>query len=157
MKLHSLSRTTKRKARKRVGRGNGNNWGRTCGRGEKGQMSRSGATHRPCFEGGQIPLIRRLPKRGFTNPNHKYFTLVNVRSLEDNFENGEDVNVDVLAAKHMITHKLGAGLKILGSGELTKKLNVTACAFSESAKAKIEAAGGTCTIGTVEVETKTEQ
>jgi large subunit ribosomal protein L15 len=142
MNLNSLKTSAQQKARKRVGRGNGNNWGRTCGRGEKGQMSRSGANHRPYFEGGQIPLIRRLPKRGFTNPNHKNYTLVNVCELNRKFESGEEVNVLSLAKKAMIS-KIEFGLKILGSGELTKKLTVTADAFSESAKAKIEAAGGT--------------
>ncbi len=147
MDLHSLKPTGKRKMRKRVGRGNGNNWGRTCGRGEKGQMSRSGANHRPHFEGGQIPLIRRLPKYGFTSRNHRLFAVVNVTALEKHFEAGDEVNFLVLAQKGMIIGKLDHGLKILGQGDLTKALNVTAHAFSATAKAKIEAAGGTCTEG----------
>ncbi len=147
MNLHSLTNKAGRKNRKRVGRGNGNNWGRTCGRGEKGQMSRSGAKHRPYFEGGQIPLIRRLPKRGFKSIAHKEYSLVNVGDLERNFESGEEVNTDILLQKAMIS-KIRCGLKVLGSGELTKSLTVTAAKFSEAAKAKIEAAGGTCIIET---------
>ena len=144
MKLHSLANSRPKKARKRVGRGDGNNWGRTCGRGEKGQKSRSGYSRKAYFEGGQIPLFRRLPKRGFNNPNHKSYTLVNVKDLESNFESGDTVNLDVLKAKGMIG-KNDELLKILGDGEITKSLNVAATCFSASAKSKIEAAKGTCT------------
>ena len=146
MKLHTLKNKVKRQARKRVGRGNGNNWGRTCGRGEKGQKSRAGAKSRPYFEGGQIPLIRRLPKRGFTSRNHKLFAIVNVGAIEQRFEAGAEVDLVALAQKGMLG-KLRAGLKILGQGELSKALKVTAHAFSATAKAKIDAAGGSCTIG----------
>ena len=149
MNLHTLKNSNPRQARKRVGRGNGNNWGRTCGRGEKGQKSRSGSTIRPHFEGGQIPLFRRLPKRGFKSRNHKLFAIVNVSALEEHFESGDDVNVMTLAQKTLIS-KIGAGLKILGNGELTKKLTVVADAFTGSARKKIEAAGGSCTVGTVD-------
>lgn len=143
MNLSSMRNTTPRKARKRVGRGNGNNWGRTGGRGEKGQRSRSGASRRPYFEGGQIPLIRRLPKRGFNNPNHKFYALVNLRDLDRLFEAGETADVETLSERGMIG-KIKAGLKILADGEITKSLTVRAHKFSAAAKAKIEAAGGTC-------------
>jgi large subunit ribosomal protein L15 len=143
MKLHTLKPTDRRQARKRVGRGHGNNWGRTCGRGEKGQKSRSGYSRRPYFEGGQIPLFRRLPKRGFTNPNHKLWTLVNVRDLDTNFVAGETVDIESLTAKGMIG-TIDTGLKILADGEISKSLTVKAHAYSATAKAKIEAAGGSC-------------
>lgn len=149
MSLHTLTNSNKRQARKRVGRGNGNNWGRTAGRGEKGQKSRSGSTIRPHFEGGQIPLFRRLPKRGFKSRNHKLFAIVNIRDLDTAFADGDSVTVESCQEKKLIS-KLGAGLKILGDGELTKKLTVTAAAFSTSAQQKIEAAGGTCTVGEAE-------
>lgn len=145
MKLHSLNSPFKRKVRKRVGRGHGNNWGRTAGRGEKGQLSRSGATHRPHFEGGQITYFRRMPKKGFKSRNHKLFTVINVDMLERHFAAGDLVDVEALARKGLIGAKLDdAGLKILGSGEISKSLTVKAHAFSGSAQSKIEAAGGTC-------------
>lgn len=144
MKLHSLSNTYKRKARKRVGRGHGNNWGRTGGRGEKGQKSRSGSSIRPHFEGGQITFFRRLPKKGFKSPDSTVYTVVNVATLDRHFEAGDSVDIDVLAQKGLIGAKLGSGLKILGNGEISKKLTVKAHAFSGSAQSKIEAAGGTC-------------
>ena len=146
MSLHTLKNNNPRQARKRVGRGNGNNWGRTCGRGEKGQKSRSGSTIRPHFEGGQIPLFRRLPKRGFKSRNPKIFAIVNIRDLDMTFSDGDSVTVEACQEKKLIS-KINSGLKILGDGELTKKLSVTAAAFSESAKQKIEEAGGTCTVG----------
>jgi large subunit ribosomal protein L15 len=147
MSLHTLNNNNQRQARKRVGRGNGNNWGRTGGRGEKGQKSRSGSTIRPHFEGGQIPLFRRLPKRGFKSRNQQVFAIVNIRDLDEAFADGDSVTVESCKAKKLLASKLGAGLKVLGDGELTKKLTVTAAAFSESAKQKIEAAGGSCTVG----------
>ena len=142
MNLHSLS-SAPRKARKRVGRGNGNNWGRTCGRGEKGQKSRSGSTIRPHFEGGQIPLIRRLPKRGFNNPDHKLFAVVNLFQLDKHFEAGAVVDGEALRQAGLV-NKVQAGIKILADDELSKALTVKADAFSAAAKAKIEAAGGSC-------------
>jgi large subunit ribosomal protein L15 len=143
MKLHTLTNTVKRKTRKRLGRGHGNNWGRCSGRGEKGQMSRSGAKHRPYFEGGQIPLFRRLPKRGFKNPTRKEYAIINVSHLEDRFDAGDTVDPDSLAAKGMVGD-LGTGLKILADGDISKALTVKAHRFSAAAKAKIEAAGGSC-------------
>lgn len=143
MKLNELSNNVPRQARKRVGRGDGNNWGRTCGRGEKGQMSRSGSVRRPYFEGGQIPLFRRLPKKGFNNPNHKFYAVINLGTLANRFEAGEVVCPESVIAKGLVG-ALGAGLKILGNGELKHALTVRAHKFSTSAKAAIEAAGGTC-------------
>ena len=143
MKLHTLTNLGSTKSRKRVGRGNGNNWGRTCGRGEKGQKSRSGYSRKAHFEGGQIPLFRRLPKKGFKNPNHKTYALVNVKELEKNFEDGETVDIEGLKSKGIVGRN-DAQLKVLGEGEISKGLTVVATLFSASAKAKIEAANGTC-------------
>ena len=125
----------------RVGRGHGSGNGKTAGRGQKGQKSRSGGKVRVGFEGGQMPLYRRLPKRGFTNRNSKEIIAINVDVL-NRFEDGAEVTVDSLLASGAIS-KIGDGVKILGNGELTKKLNVKVNAVSETAKTKIEAAGGT--------------
>ena len=146
MKLHELKPNTGAvKRRKRVGRGDGSGLGGTCGRGEKGQMSRSGASHRPYFEGGQITFFRRLPKRGFKSLNHVEYNLVNVDALEATFEANDVVDLNVLREKCLIReNKLS--LKILGKGEISKALTVRAAKFSASAKAKIEAAGGTCEV-----------
>lgn len=128
----------------RRGRGHGSGNGKTAGKGHKGQKARSGAP-RPGFEGGQMPLFRRIPKRGFTNRNTKIITTINLKVLEDKFENGEDVTLLALLEKGIIK-KVNDGVKVLGNGELTKKLNVKLHAFSESAKEKIEAVGGTCEV-----------
>ena len=125
----------------RVGRGHGSGNGKTAGRGQKGQKSRSGGKVRVGFEGGQMPLYRRLPKRGFTNRNSKEIITINVDVLK-RFEDGAEVTVESLLASSAIS-KAGDGVKILGNGELTKKLNVKVNAVSETAKSKIEAAGGT--------------
>ena len=125
----------------RVGRGHGSGNGKTAGKGHKGQKARSGGGVRPGFEGGQMPLYRRLPKRGFTNRNSKEIIAINVDVL-NRFEDGAEVTVDSLLASGAIS-KIGDGVKILGNGELTKKLNVKVNAVSETAKTKIEAAGGT--------------
>lgn len=143
MKLHSLQPTVPRKPRKRVGRGNGNNWGRTAGRGEKGQKSRSGYSYKSYFEGGQIPLFRRLPKRGFNHSTHKSYALVNVADLEEHFNQGDVVELQTLQERGMIRH-IGAGIKVLGNGEVTKALTVKANRFSAAAMEKIQKAGGTC-------------
>jgi len=127
----------------RRGRGHGSGNGKTAGKGHKGQKARSGAP-RPGFEGGQMPLYRRLPKRGFTNINTKHIVGVNVSALEA-FENGEVVTVDALIEKGIVK-KAYDGVKILGNGELTKKLTVKVNAFSAGAKEKIEAAGGTAEV-----------
>lgn len=146
MKLHDLKNTVKRQSVKRVGRGDGSGNGRTAGRGDKGAGQRSGYSSRPHFEGGQIPFFRRLPKRGFNNPNHKEYAIVNLSVLEEKFEAGDEVTCEGLSAKGLIGKKIGAGVKILGDGELTKALKVTADKFSASAVSKIEAVGGTCTV-----------
>ena len=143
IKLHTLKNTVPRKPRKRVGRGTGGNWGKTCGRGEKGQMSRSGAKRRPYFEGGQIPLFRRLPKKGFNNPNHKFYDIINIRDLEKHFQAGDTVDVEKLKSKSLIG-KSKWGVKILGEGDISKALTVKEMLYSSNAKEKIVAAGGTC-------------
>ncbi|MCD8153809.1 MAG: 50S ribosomal protein L15 [Clostridiales bacterium] len=124
----------------RRGRGHGSGNGKTAGKGHKGQLARSGRK-KPGFEGGQMPLYRRLPKRGFTNRNSKDIVAINVDVL-NRFEDGTEVTVDTLLASRAIS-RTGDGVKILGKGELTRKLNVKVNAVSETAKAKIEAAGGT--------------
>ena len=142
MKLHELSPNAgSRKRRKRVGRGDSSGLGRTAGRGEKGQKSRTGSSIRPFFEGGQIPLFRRLPKRGFNSPDHIEYTLVNLNILEDNFAAGDVVDAESLRAKNLLG-KTERMIKILANGEITKALTVKADKFSAAAKAKIEAVGG---------------
>ena len=123
----------------RRGRGHGSGNGKTAGKGHKGQKARSGGT-RPGFEGGQMPLYRRIPKRGFTNRNSKDIEAVNVSALE-RFDNDTEVTIETLIEAGVIKDAKD-GVKILGNGELTKKLTVKVNAFSESAKAKIEALGG---------------
>ena len=144
MKLHELKNTFNRQARKRVGRGDGSGNGRSAGRGDKGAGARSGARRRPYFEGGQIPLIRRLPKRGFNNPDHVEFEVVNLDILEKNFEAGDEITPAVLQERGLLG-KREMPVKILATGEITKALKVTAARFSATAKEKIEKAGGTCT------------
>ncbi len=128
------------KSKKRVGRGPGSGWGKTAGRGHKGAKSRSGYSRRYGFEGGQMPLIRRLPKRGFVNKFAKELATVNVRDLE-RFPEGTVVTPELLQTTGLV-RKLGDGLKVLGDGELKKNLVVQAHRFSATARAKIEAAGG---------------
>ena len=142
MKLHELCPNAgSRKRRKRVGRGDSSGLGKTAGRGEKGQKSRTGSSIRPFFEGGQIPLFRRLPKRGFNSPDHIEYTLVNLNILEDNFAAGDVVDAESLRAKNLLG-KTERMIKILANGEITKALTVKADKFSAAAKAKIEAVGG---------------
>jgi large subunit ribosomal protein L15 len=141
MKLHDLSPARGSKSKKkRVGRGPGSGLGKTAGRGEKGQKSRSGYSRRPGFEGGQMPLVRRVPKRGFTNIFRVEYAVVNVGDLAE-LPAGE-VTPESLAAAGLV--RRGKPLKVLGGGELGRALQVRAHAFSGSARAKIEAAGGTC-------------
>jgi large subunit ribosomal protein L15 len=140
MKLHELSPAKGSKhSKKRVGRGPGSGLGKTSGKGEKGQKSRSGASTRVGFEGGQMPLIRRVPKRGFTNIFKVEYAVVNLSQLAD-FEG--DVTPEVLAERGLV--RSGRKVKVLGDGEIGKSLRVTADKFSKSARAKIEAAGGSC-------------
>ncbi|AKS37133.1 50S ribosomal protein L15 [Anoxybacillus gonensis] len=142
MKLHELQPAPgSRKERNRVGRGIGSGNGKTSGRGHKGQNARSGGGVRIGFEGGQTPLFRRLPKRGFTNIHRKEYAIVNLEVL-NRFEDGTEVTPELLLETGVVS-KLKAGIKVLGDGELTKKLTVKAHKFSASAKEAIEAAGGT--------------
>ena len=142
MKLHELSPANgSTKARKRIGRGAGSGQGKTAGKGHKGQKARAGRGLRPSFEGGQMPLQRRIPKRGFVNIFRTEMAIVNVAALEKNFEAGATVTVEALVEKGLVKKVLD-GVKVLGNGDITKALTVQANAFSESAKAKIEAAGG---------------
>lgn len=136
-----MHQTTTRTSKKRVGRGPGSGLGKTSARGQKGQKSRSGGGVRLGFEGGQTTIARRLPKRGFTNFNRKEYAIVNVEDL-NRFEEGTNVTPALLVECGLVTKELN-GVKILGNGELTKKLNVTATKFSKSAKEAIEKAGGT--------------
>ncbi len=141
MNLHELSPAEgATKSSKRIGRGHGSGWGKTAGKGHKGQKARSGGSIRPGFEGGQMPLQRRIPKRGFNNIFAKSIIAVNVAALEV-FEDGAEVNAATLAEKGIVKKDCD-GIKILGNGSLSKKLTVKVNAFSESAKQKIEAAGG---------------
>lgn len=142
MKLHELSPAEgSKKAVKRIGRGPASGQGKTAGKGHKGQKARAGRGMRPGFEGGQMPLQRRLPKRGFNNIFAKEIAIVNVAALDKKFEDGATVDIEALKASGLIKKELD-GVKVLGNGDITKKLTVKVNAFSESAKAKIEAAGG---------------
>ena len=141
MKMHDLgpaygSTTTK----KRVGRGTGSGLGKTSGKGHKGQKARTGGSIRRGFEGGQTPLYRRIPKRGFKNHFAKEYAVINVSDLEK-FEENAVVNIDTLISEGIIRKELD-GLKVLGNGEITKKLTVVATKFSKTAEEKIQAAGG---------------
>ncbi|MBV4419042.1 50S ribosomal protein L15 [Clostridium tyrobutyricum] len=141
MKLHELkSAPGSRKAPKRVGRGTGSGLGRNAGKGENGQKARSGGGVRVGFEGGQMPLFRRIPKRGFTNIFAKEYSQINIDRLNI-FEDGTEVTPQLLLQKRIIK-KSKNGLKILGNGELNKKLTVKAAKFTKAAAEKIEAAGG---------------
>ena len=143
MELNNLKpKKGARHAKKRVGRGPGSGHGKTSGRGEKGQKSRSGFSRALGFEGGQMPLHRRLPKRGFTNIFKKEHAVVNLSDLE-RFENGATVDEAALRKAGLVKGRHD-GIKILGDGELTKKLTVHAAKFSTSARKQIEAAGGSC-------------
>ncbi|CAJ1318000.1 50S ribosomal protein L15 [Paenibacillus sp. PK4536] len=141
MKLHELSPSPgSRKERKRVGRGPSSGTGKTSGRGHKGQNSRSGGGVRPGFEGGQNPLYRRLPKRGFVNPTRKEYALVNIEDL-NSFAADTEVTPTFLMEQGIVKNAR-SGIKILGNGDITVKLTVKANKFSQSAVEKIEAAGG---------------
>lgn len=146
MKLHELAPAEgSKKDVKRIGRGPASGQGKTAGKGHKGQKARAGKGPRPGFEGGQMPLQRRIPKRGFNNIFAKEIAIVNVAAIEDRFENGAVVDVAALKAVGLVKKELD-GVKVLGNGEITKKFTVKVNAFSESAKAKIEAAGGTAEV-----------
>lgn len=141
MKLHELSPAEgSAKAAWRKGRGTGSGNGKTAGKGHKGQNARSGGGVRPGFEGGQNPLYRRLPKRGFHNRFSTQYAIINVETL-NKFEDGAVVDINTLLAEGII-RKAYSGLKVLGDGEISKKVTVKAAIFSATAKEKIEAAGG---------------
>ena len=142
MRLHTLSpRPGAKKRRKRLGSGESSGTGKTSGKGHKGQKARSGGSVRPGFEGGQMPLIRRLPKRGFNNVNFKtVYGIVNLDDLND-FAEGATVDEAALRQEGLVRGKVD-GIKILARGELTKKLTIAGAKFSEAAKVKFEAAGG---------------
>ena len=145
MKLHELAPAEGSvKASFRKGRGAGSGNGKTAGKGHKGQNARSGGGVRPGFEGGQIPLYRRLPKRGFKNRFATEYTVINVEAL-NSFDNGAEISAETLLECGKIS-KVNDGIKVLGRGELTKKVTVKASSFSQSAKEKIEAAGGKCEV-----------
>jgi len=146
MRLHDLKpRPGAKHRRKRLGQGEGSGHGKTSGRGGKGQTARSGSSVRPGFEGGQMPLIRRIPKRGFNNARHTIRYLpVNLDAL-NRFDDGARVDETALRSLGLANGRVPR-VKILGSGDLTKKLTVSAHAFSASARAKIEAKGGTCEV-----------
>ena len=142
MKVHELSPVAGSKRDvKRIGRGHGSGWGKTSGKGHKGQKARSGGSIRPGFEGGQMPLQRRVPKRGFNNIFRKKIVALNVNQLDAKFDNGAVVDAEALKNAGLVKNSFD-GIKILGNGELTKSLTVKVDAFSESAKKAIEEAGG---------------
>jgi large subunit ribosomal protein L15 len=143
MKLHELSPAEGSKhSRKRVGRGPGSGLGKTSGRGEKGQKSRTGYSGRPGFEGGQMPLVRRVPKRGFTNIWRTEYAVINISDLAPLGSTEGEITPEVLARRGLV--RSGAPVKVLGDGEIATAIQVKANKFSKSARAKIEAAGGTC-------------
>jgi len=145
MHLQSITNATGAvRKKKRVGCGESSGHGKTSGRGNKGQMSRSGHKRKATFEGGQMRLIRKIPKRGFNNPVKVYFSPVNLYDLES-FENGTEVTAELLEKSGLI-HNAKHPVKILGQGELTKKLTVKAQAFSSSSRKKISDAGGECLV-----------
>ena len=142
MELHELNKSPEKKAKKIVGRGPGSGMGKTSTRGEKGQKARSGASIKPWFQGGQSPLFRRLPKRGFNNARFRTeYAVINVSDLNKLFNDGDVVTPELLKEKGIIKKEL-AGIKVLGNGELEKKLTVKANIFSNSAINKIESVGG---------------
>src|SRR6516162_1522199 len=156
MRLHDLKpRPGAKHRRKRLGQGESSGHGKTSGRGGKGQTARSGSSIRIGFEGGQMPLIRRIPKRGFNNARHTTrYIPVNLDALNQ-FEDAARVDEAMLRAAGLANGR-GAGIKILGDGELTRKLSVSAHAFSESAKSKIEAKGGSCEVVSAKKAVATE-
>lgn len=142
MQLHDLAPAPgSRKNRKKIGRGPGSGMGKTSGKGHKGLKARSGGSVRPGFEGGQMPIYRRLPKRGFFNIFKTNYAVLNVRDL-DRFDDGATIDVDALRGAGMVKGRFD-GVKLLGEGELTKKFSLKNIAVSKTAKEKIEAAGGT--------------
>ena len=146
MKLHELAPAAgSKKEVKRIGRGPASGQGKTAGKGHKGQKARAGKGPRPGFEGGQMPLQRRIPKRGFNNIFAKELAIVNLSAIEERFDDGAVVDIPALKAAGLVKKELD-GVKVLANGDLTKKFTVKVNAYSEAAKAKIEAAGGTAEV-----------
>jgi len=142
MKLNELQKSPEAKNRKRLGRGPGSNWGKTAGHGQKGQKSRSGVSISAWFQGGQTPLYRRVPKRGFNNAQFTTrYSTINLSDLNKFFNDGDEVTPELLKERGIIKKQLD-GIKVLGNGELEKKLTVKANRFSSTAITKIESAGG---------------
>ena len=142
MNLNDVHRGIRRhKKRKRIGRGPGSGHGKTAGRGHKGAGSRSGSSSHPTFQGGTMPLVRRIPKRGFNNRWAKQVAVVNLDQIDQAFADGEEVTLDAMTSKNLARGRFDL-LKVLGNGELTKKLKISAHRFSKSAAEKIEKAGG---------------
>ena len=145
MRLENLPKTKEMKASKRVGRGPGSGMGKTSTRGEKGQKARSGVSIKPWFVGGQSPLYRRIPKRGFNNKNYAVrYAIINLSDL-NRFNDGDIITMELLKEKGIIKKEL-SGLKVLGNGELKKKVTVKANRFSSKAVTKIESVGGTAEV-----------
>ena len=143
MKMHELKPAEgAKKEAKRLGRGIGSGLGKTSGKGHKGQWARSGGGVRPGFEGGQMPLYRRIPKRGFNNKFKKVYSIVNICDLEDRFEGGQEITAQLLLESGVLSKVEPYGIKVLGNGELTKSFTVKANKFSKSAVEAIEKAGG---------------
>lgn len=157
MNLDDVHRHAKKfKKRRRIGRGPGSGFGKTAGRGHKGQGSRAGFRQHPAFEGGRMPMIRRIPKRGFNNRWALTVIAVNVAELDRLFDDGAEVSPETLAAKGRLNQKFDV-LKILGDGELTKKFHVTAHRFSKTAQQKIESSGGKTTVVPVKTSVAEKQ
>ena len=158
MKLHDIKPNPGAKhRRRRVGNGESSGLGKTCGKGHKGQKSRSGASIRPNFEGGQMPIFRRLPKKGFNNAQFKTkFAIVNLRDLEDKYEDGDTVNEETLRS-HGLVKGIYDAVKVLGEGDLSKKLTVEVEKVSASAREKLEKAGGKIADPPVKKEEKKEE
>jgi large subunit ribosomal protein L15 len=148
----------KKKKRRRIGRGIGSGYGKTAGRGHKGQGSRAGFSNHPTFQGGAMPLVRRIPKRGFNNRWALSVVVVNLGQIDKAFEAGEDVTLEALSTKNLAKGRFDL-LKVLGDGELTKKLNISAHRFSKAAIEKIEKASGKAVVlpGKTPVEVKKRQ
>lgn len=156
MKLNELSPSVPKKNKKRIGRGNSSGWGKTAGKGSNGQNSRAGGGVKPYFEGGQMPIYRRVPKRGFSNAIFKKeYTILSLNFLNENFEDGEEVSLETLFNKCLIK-KGRDGIKVLGNGELNKKLTVKVHKISKSAKTAVEAKGGTVELVEVKGFERTE-
>ncbi len=148
MQLHDIDQGIKKyKKRKRIGRGTGSGHGKTASKGHKGHSSRQGFKQNPLFEGGQMPLARRVPKRGFVNGAFKKnFAIINLDRIDEAFENGAVIDESTLRAKGLVKGRHDDGVKILGDGEVTKSFTIHAQKFSESAAAKITAAGGSIVV-----------